>query len=383
MDSPFIYSKYVTGRANIGRKDTQTVLANLLDQCENVVMYEPEKSGKESLIQQTFFNMRISGRAFISTEISLMGICSREELLARLGSAVIRIGGSTPDEYASLAHKYLEGSCFVFDPEAFAGTDAILSVRGKAEENDIRAVLGLPYRLAQELGQKVYVILADFQEITRQDGWEFLLKTFENVLREAPRGLCSYIFTGGSVNAMKELFEHAVWFHRLINHLQLNPVEPRDITDFIVKGFLTGGKVVDRDLCMGICNLFRCNLWYINHFSAICDHLSKGYITEATLMEALGMLIAIHEPRFKAIMADLTNYQLSLLKAVLEGCNRFSSAEVIKRYGLNSSANVRRLKDALCKKEIITFNEKDEAMVLDPLFEYWAGKYYFDIARDK
>ena len=383
MDSPFIYSKYVTGRGNIGRKDTQTVLANLLDQCENVVMYEPEKSGKESLIQQTFFNMRISGKAFLSTELSLMGICTREDLLAHLGSVIIRLGGTTPDEYASIVAKYLDGSCFVFDPDTFAVTDRILSVKGHAGDDDIRAILGLPYRLAGDLGQKIYVILADFQEITRQEGWESLLKTFEAVLREAPRGLCAYIFTGAAVNAMKELFEHAVWFHRLVNHLQLNPVEPRDITDFIVKGFLTGGKVIDRDLCMGICNLFRGNLWYINHFSAICDHLSKGYITEATLMEALGMLIAIHEPRFKAIMADLTNYQLCLLKAVLEGCNRFSSAEVIKRYGLNSSANVRRLKDALCKKEIITFNEKDEAMVLDPLFEYWAGKYYFNISKDK
>lgn len=383
MDSPFIYSKYVTGRGNIGRKDTQTVLANLLDQCENVVMYEPEKSGKESLIQQTFFNMRISGKAFLSTELSLMGICTREDLLAHLGSAIIRLGGTTPDEYDSIVAKYLDGSCFVFDPDTFAVTDRILSVKGQAGDDDIRAILGLPYRLAGDLGQKIYVILADFQEITRQEGWESLLKTFEAVLREAPRGLCAYIFTGAAVNAMKELFEHAVWFHRLVNHLQLNPVEPRDITDFIVKGFLTGGKVIDRDLCMGICNLFRGNLWYINHFSAICDHLSKGYITEATLMEALGMLIAIHEPRFKAIMADLTNYQLCLLKAVLEGCNRFSSAEVIKRYGLNSSANVRRLKDALCKKEIITFNEKDEAMVLDPLFEYWAGKYYFNISKDK
>ena len=30
------------------------------------------------------------------------------------------------------------------------------------------------------------------------------------------------------------------------------------------------------------------------------------------------------------------------------------------------------------KKEIITFNEKDEPYFLDPLFEYWLGKYYFE-----
>jgi hypothetical protein len=52
---------------------------------------------------------------------------------------------------------------------------------------------------------------------------------------------------------------------------------------------------------------------------------------------------------------------------------------VIEKYGLNSSANVRRVKDALKKKEVITFNEKDEPVVLDPLFEYWVGKHYFGI----
>ena len=48
------------------------------------------------------------------------------------------------------------------------------------------------------------------------------------------------------------------------------------------------------------------------------------------------------------------------------------------KYGFNSSANVRRIKDALKKKEIITFDEKDEPVILDPLFEYWLTKYYFE-----
>ena len=56
---------------------------------------------------------------------------------------------------------------------------------------------------------------------------------------------------------------------------------------------------------------------------------------------------------------------------------KFSSSDVIEKYGLNSSANVRRVKDALRKKEVITFNEKDEPVILDPLFEYWIRRYYF------
>ena len=119
---------------------------------------------------------------------------------------------------------------------------------------------------------------------------------------------------------------------------------------------------------------------YINHFTAICNSLSKGYINEGIMLDALNAMLSIHEPRFQAMTDSLTDHQLSLLKAALDGVVRFSSTDVIEKYALNSSANVRRVKDALKKKEIITFNEKDEPVVLDPLFEYWVRKYYFKIS---
>ena len=33
----------------------------------------------------------------------------------------------------------------------------------------------------------------------------------------------------------------------------------------------------------------------------------------------------------------------------------------------------------LKKKEVLTFNEKDEPVFLDPLLEYWLKKYYFEM----
>jgi hypothetical protein len=75
---------------------------------------------------------------------------------------------------------------------------------------------------------------------------------------------------------------------------------------------------------------------------------------------------------------DLTDHQLSLVEAALDGVVRFSASDVIEKYELNSSANVRRVKDALKKKEVLTFNEKEEPEILDPLFEYWLRKHYFN-----
>ena len=377
MDTAFIYYKPVTGKNNIGRRSEQTVVANLLEQGENVVIYEPAKTGKKSLMQQVFFNMRVSGKQFTTAEVPMLQVRSTEEFLLAFGSAVIRAEAITPDEYSGIVQSCLPDTHFVFDPDLYAATDAVLSLSWSLDENDIRSMLGLPWRLAAVTGRKLYVLLDEFQNISYLENWEKFLKIFEDTIRANQSGLCNFVFLGSAVNAMKFIFEEKVFFHRQVNHVSIGEIDSREITDFIVRGFLTSGKVIDRDLMMSVCKRFRNNIWYINHFASICDHLTKGYITEMTLQEALDMLISLHEPRFKELVADLTGFQVSLLKATLDGCKRFSSGEVIEKYRLHSSANVRRLKDALCKKEIITFGENDEPRVLDPLFEYWARKYFF------
>ena len=196
-------------------------------------------------------------------------------------------------------------------------------------------------------------------------------------MMKAPLPGCTFIFTGSEVNAMKNIFQQRRLFYRQVEHVCLSEVNDKEIIEYIVKGFLTSGKVIDRELLTGMCNLFRNNLFYINHFIAICDSLSKGYIMEPILIEALDHILAIHEPRFKTTVNNLTTHQLNLLKAILDGVTKFSASPIIQQYGLNSSANVKRIKDALMKKEIITFNEKDEPSFLDPLFEYWIRTYFF------
>ena len=164
-----------------------------------------------------------------------------------------------------------------------------------------------------------------------------------------------------------------------MERVRLSPVDEREMADHVHRGFLSGGKVVDKDLLMGACRLLKGQLWYINHFAAICDAMSRGYIMEPVLIDALATLIAVHEPRFQSMMNGLTTHQVNLLRATVDGVTRFSSADVIRKYELNSSANVKRVKDALMKKEILQFDAADVPSILDPLFEYWVRKYYFEL----
>ena len=349
MDTPFIYNKPVTGRHFIGRKAETAILGNLLREGENVVMYEPPKAGKDSLLQQVFFDMKLSTQQFRIASLSLLNIRTINDFCIHLGSSIIKLYGTTPDEYDRLVATHFQGTHFIFDQTVYQDTGNIISLNWDINEEDIRSLLSLPYRLARSDGRRLYVCIDDFQNVMLTEDGDRLCRLLQEVFKARTpedRAAACYILYGSQVNAMKEIFEHHKYFYRQVERVALGTIDAKDIAESVNRGFLSSGK---------------------------------GYMTEPVLLEALSQLLSIHEPRFKATMSDLTTFQVSLLRAVIDGHSKFSSAEVIHRYGLNSSANVRRLKDALCKKEILTFDEEDVPHIIDPLFEYWVTKYYFEI----
>ena len=381
MDSPFIYDKYVSGKNFIGRKNECAILQNLLTQHENVVISSPPKTGKMSLIQQTLFNMRVSGKGFRVGQFSVLNVRSFGAFITRFGSTVIRMNASTPSEYSAYAGKYLANTHLVFDQDRFSDSDEVLSLNWDPDENDLLDVLRMPYRIASEKNEPMILIIDECQNIMMIDEGDEILNCMEEVIKEMRTSLkapFSYIMCGSMINAMKEIFYGGRHLYRCVEHFSLQDVDEKDIVEHLVKGFLASGKVIDRDLLLGACRLFRNNLWYMNHFVSICDSKSKGYIMEPILMEALDCILAIHEPRFRSIMNSLTTHQVNLLAAIIDGCPRLSSSEVVRKYSLNSSANVKRVKDALMKKEIVTFDRNDVPTIIDPLFEYWVKKYFYE-----
>lgn len=183
----------------------------------------------------------------------------------------------------------MEGTHWVFDRKAFSDRDIILSTNWDLDDKDLKSVLRLPYVLAAERGEKTFMIIDEFQNLDLADDGERIFKLMEEVMDEAKaEGLriFSYIFIGSQVNAMEDIFIKRHFFYRRATRLKLSRVDEREIVEHIIKGFLASGKVIDRDLISGACRLFKCNLFYINHFTSVCDSLSKGYIMEPVLLEA-------------------------------------------------------------------------------------------------
>lgn len=379
MDTPFQFAKYVTGKYFAGRRQDCVTMSNLLSQGENIVLWSPLKSGKMSAVQQTFLNMRTSGKQFIICDMDMTAIHDAGLFIRRYAGALLSSVASTKDEFEEMSARLLAGTSLVFDPVRYSDSGHVFPDSGEAGPAEINAVAHLPFALSAERDTPMVVLLREFQHIDSDMGEKFFkaLESEIGAARAVGKPSCSFIFMGSRVNAMESIFQRRRFFWHLAERYTLSEISDAEISDHVMKGFVAGGKVLDRDLLQGVIRMFRNNIWYINHFFFICDSLSKGYISELTLNDALAGMISVHEPRFVSIMDDLTGFQERLLKAVLDGNVKFSTTEVIDKYRLNSSANVKRLKDALMKKEVIMFNDKDEPVIQDPLFEYWLRKFYF------
>lgn len=348
MESYFTFDHVVSGKNHIGRKAHTERLRSLLSAGGNVVIYEAPKTGKSSLICQAFLDMKLQGMKFSVAELSLLNCRSIEAFLGKFASAI------------GMAHA---------------------DIPSPVTEAAARAILSAPFRMAEEKQEKFIILLEDFQNILFFENAEKWICLLEDVMRKCTarqRDLCSFLMVGNQVNAMKSIFEQNRHFERMVERVRLDSIPYKELENYIIKGFLNNGKVFEKDQFARVYKDLRGDIYYLTHFASICDGLSRGYVVTPIVNQSLDSMIAIHDPRFIAIMNDLTTFQVSFLKAILEGQTRFSSAEVIEKYTLNSSANVRRLKDALCKKEIITFEKGDRAVLLDPLFEYWLRKYYFE-----
>lgn len=384
MGSTFTYSRFVTGKDFLSRKKDCTILANMLSQGENVAIMGSAKSGKMSLLRQTLFNMKGSGNDIVTAEVRMTDIRDSKLFICRLGSAVLRSVFTTPHEFRNAVQTYLSGTHLVFDEKHFSETDEVISFNWDPDLDDMKAIFRMPYMLSRDNDCTILVLLEDFQNIKFLEDGDSVIKVFDRVLREEKERLekprCSYVMEGSRLNAMKEIFCKELNFHKSVEKLEMTAINRKEIVEYVSKNLMSGGKVIERDLVSSISELLKDNMWYINQFFSICDYLSKGFIKEDILYQAMNVLIALHEPRFLDTMADLTNYQTSLLKAVIDENPKLSCADVIRRYGLNSSANVKRLKDALMKKEIMTIDDEmsEKASMLDPLFEHWLKNYFFN-----
>lgn len=373
MDSPFVYVKEVGGDGFVGRKEELAWLSSNMLNSQNSVIIAPPRYGKASFIRQAALQVQKQDLNMKFCYVNMFNIREAYEFYAKLANEITKVLASTSDTWEQIVARYmpLTSPQVCIDPKL---NDVYLQFDAERLIAHREEILMLPQQIAQGENLKIVMCIEAFQNIEYfEDDIEFQ-RYVSYIWREHYK--VAYVVSGDKKNLMTDLFDTERGpFADFGDILYLEPIDEKDFVDYITKAFSKSGRVIQKELAEKLCRIVKNHPYYTQLFAGLIWFNTKGFVTGPLIDLTLEDLLMYNNYAFNQIANSLSNSQINYLKAVIDGVDRFCSAENINKYRLNSSANITRVRGALEKKEIIEFiNNKPH--IIDPVFELWFKHIY-------
>ena len=369
-ENPFVFGKAVEGSYFTNRtKDTEHLEANLTHGI-NTILISPRRWGKTSLVKKVMANI-------IRPDIKIIYIdvfsCKSEyDFYKVFASTIIQQTSSKIEEWMTTAKEFLSRviTKVAFSPDSIQEYSLSFEFPGKDNAEDI---LQLPERIAQKKGIHIVLCLNEFQQVAEfQDSMTFQ-KKLRSVWQHQQK--VSYCLFGSKRHLMTELFsDSSNPFYKFGDMMFLKKIPTEEWIPFICHKFQETGKVITEKQADRICKVTEDLSSYVQHLSWIVWYKAKTVVTNEMIDESIEELLEQNKVFFQREVEGLTELQLNLLKAIANGVDTgFTKKEVIKKYRLESSANVQGIKKSLLKKDLIDI---DGSVITynDPLFKLWIKK---------
>jgi len=166
--------------------------------------------------------------------------------------------------------------------------------------------------------------------------------------------------------------EPALEFGELI---YLNRIKPDRLREYVQQTFRSTGKEISEEICNRIIDTVENHPYYLQQFARNIWLISGKRVTDADFFGAKQAIKSENLNFYNKILEDMTNYQVSFLKALLNNEEHIYSTGVIHTYKLGSSANIRRMYNSFTKKGIIV-KEAGKTIFSDPIFKLIAGERF-------
>ena len=369
-ENPFVFGKAVEGSYFTNRtKDAEHLEANLTHGI-NTILISPRRWGKTSLVKKVMANI-------IRPDIKIIYIdvfsCKSEyDFYKVFASTIIQQTSSKIEEWMTTAKEFLSRviTKVAFSPDSIQEYSLSFEFPVKDDAEDI---LQLPERIAQKKGIHIVLCLDEFQQVAEfQDSMTFQ-KKLRSVWQHQQK--VSYCLFGSKRHLMTELFsDSSNPFYKFGDMMFLKKIPTEEWIPFICHKFQETGKVITEKQADRICKVTEDLSSYVQHLSWIVWYKAKPVVTNEMVEESIEELLEQNKVFFQREVEGLTELQLNLLKAIANGVDTgFTKKEVIKKYRLESSANVQGIKKSLLKKDLIDI---DGSIINynDPLFKLWIKK---------
>ena len=166
-------------------------------------------------------------------------------------------------------------------------------------------------------------------------------------------------------------------FYKFGDMMFLKKIPTDEWVAFICAKFRETGKVISEEQATMICEATENLSSYVQHLAWVVWYKSDKVVANKDVSDAIDDLLEQNKVFFQREVEQLSEHQLNFLRALANGVTSgFSRKEVIKKYRLESSANIQSVKKALLKKDLIDIDGQ-ELSFNDSLFKLWLKRQQF------
>jgi hypothetical protein len=235
--NPFIYSHPIAPDDVIDRDaETEQLLAAAVGG-HFVRLYAPRKYGKTSLLRRVLRDAERRER-MIPILVDLYGVLSVADVAIRFERAYAR---QLKGKARARIEEFLQTTGLGLSLGAL-GISARLQVEPRADPLPaLHALLDLPLRLEEGGAFRAIVVLDEFQDITRVEGMDALLRSHIQFQGE----VASFVFAGSEPGLMRELFEtrERPLYGQAVP-MRLGRLADADIASYVADRFRESGRSV-------------------------------------------------------------------------------------------------------------------------------------------
>lgn len=368
MEKPFIYGMSVEGK-NFTDRELETKRLQLnFENGMNSILISPRRIGKTSLVKKVKSLTEGKGRIIVFMDIYK---CRTEyDFYEKFASSIIQATSTKMDQMLQMAKDFIMSITPKISYSPDPGTEYTLSLGITPKTNTPEEILNLPERIAQKKGVQIVVCIDEFQQIGEMPNSLTIQKTIRSVWQHHRN--TSYCLFGSKLHLMTMLFySRKMPFYQFGDMFFLKKIPTEKWIPFIISRFQDAGKQISEELAQRICQTVDNYSSYVQQLAWNVMVVSDKVVNEQTFKEGLEATFAQVIPFFVELTADLTAYQLNLIRAICSGYHDdFGKKEVTSQYDLGSRSNLVKLKKALIEREIIEQTEEG-LYISDPLFELW------------
>ena len=368
IENPFVFGRAAEGTYFTDRTEDAKRLSANLTHGINTILISPRRWGKTSLVKKVISETDHPDIKFVF--IDIFDCKSEYDFYHSFANEIVKQTSSKIDEWVETAKTFLSNISPKFTFGADPMNDFSLSFEWSPKDNTEKEILQLPQKIAQKKNIRLVVCLDEFQQVADFSDSITFQKKLRSVWQHQQE--VTYCMFGSKKHLMENIFnEKSMPFYKFGDMMFLKKIPKEEWIPFISNKFRETGKTISEEQITKICELTENLSSYVQHLAWIVWYKSDKVVKNKDIDDAINDILEQNKVFFQREIEQLSEYQLNFLKALANGVSSgFSRKEIIKKYRLESSANIQSVKKSLLKRGIIDIDEQTVTFD-DSIFKLW------------